>query len=61
MNCPKCQNTLRIASSKFESDIGSTDVFSVQLLVCVNPDCANKEINLDHPTRVVETVRNKVN
>lgn len=61
VECPKCQASLRIAFSKFESEIGSTDVYNVQALVCVNPECDNYESNLNDPIKIVETIRHKVN
>jgi len=61
MNCPTCQSSLRIATSTFESEVGSADVYNVQHLVCVNPDCANHETNLESPSKVVDTIRNKLN
>lgn len=65
MNCPSCNASTRIASSKLESEVGSTDVYSVMIMVCVNnsinPPCPMYEPNLESPTRVIETIRNKVN
>jgi hypothetical protein len=61
MNCPACGASTRIASSKFESDVGTTDVYSVMIMVCINPACTNHETNFESPSIVVETIRNKVN
>lgn len=61
MNCPACDASLRIAKSHFESALDSTDVYNVHVLVCVNPICANHETNLENPTKIVETVGNKLN
>ena len=61
MKCKQCNNDLIIASSKLESMIDSTDVYSVQKLVCTNAKCpmfcGN---NLSDPSLIVETIRNKV-
>jgi hypothetical protein len=61
MNCPSCGDVARIAKSKFESPVDTTDVYSVMIMVCVNPDCANYETNLESPSKIVDTIRNKVN
>lgn len=62
MLCPKCVQSLRIASGKFTSEEGSTDVYSEQTLVCVNPDCDNYSgTDLSNPKIIVQTLRNKVN
>jgi hypothetical protein len=61
MLCPKCQSPARIASSKFESELGTTDVYNVQILVCVNSNCENNEPDLDSPKKTIDIVRNKVN
>jgi hypothetical protein len=61
MNCPSCDSSTRIASSKFESPVDTVDVYSVMIMVCVNPDCKDFEANLETPSRIVETIRNKVN
>lgn len=60
MTCSKCGNSMRIARSTFESEAGSTDVYNVQLLACVNPECTDHEPDLENPTRV-QFVRNKLN
>lgn len=60
--CPECQYDLMISDSGFESDVGSTDVFSVLKLVCINPKCSSFiGQNLNNPDKVVKVVRNKVN
>lgn len=61
MLCPKCHNPVRIASSNFESEVGTTDVYNVQILVCVNSHCDNYESDLDSPKKTIDIVRNKVN
>ena len=62
MKCPSCERNLRIASSKFVSEINSTDVYAEQTTVCLNPKCMNYAgEDLDKPERVVQTTRNKVN
>lgn len=61
MQCPECQSNLMVANSKFESSEGSTEVFSVLTMVCVNPKCPNfAGPNLNEPLKVAATVRNKV-
>lgn len=62
MKCPHCNRDLNIANNRMESEENSTDVFSVQSLVCINPQCvayAGKDLN--NPRNIVEVVRNKVN
>jgi hypothetical protein len=61
MSCPICGASARIAKTTITSDIDSTDVYCNQIMVCVNPDCANHETNLENPTKVIETIRNKMN
>ena len=55
MKCEKCGLELRIIDSKFKSEEGSTDVYCVQQLACVNPQCENKT------NGIIKTVQNKVN
>lgn len=51
-----------ISSSKYESEEGSTDVYSVLTLACINPKCDNYcGPNLNKPLKVAATQRNKVN
>lgn len=60
--CPKCNEDLHIARSKFETDVGSTDIYSCLDMVCVNPKCDNYcGADLGNPKTVVEVVKNKVN
>jgi hypothetical protein len=62
VQCPECNQPLNVANSKFESEQGSTDVYSVLTMVCVNPKCPNYAgTNLNEPLKVAKTVRNKVN
>lgn len=62
MQCPECQSNLMVANSKFESSEGSTEVYSVLTMVCVNPKCGNYAgPNLNEPLKVAAVVRNKVN
>jgi hypothetical protein len=62
MQCPECQQPLMVANSKFESAEGSTEVYSVLTMVCVNPKCPNfAGPNLNEPLKVAQVVRNKVN
>ncbi len=62
MECPECKQPLMVANSKFESAEGSTEVYSVLTMVCVNPKCPNYcGTNLNEPLKVAATVRNKVN
>ncbi len=61
MNCPECNSPLMAANSKFESEQGSTEVYNVHTMVCVNPKCPNfAGPNLNEPLKVAATVRNKV-
>ena len=69
--CPICGSQLQIANSKLVTEIGSADIYSELKMVCVNsaidPKTKNRACSnycgpdLDHPIKVVETVRNKVN
>lgn len=62
MQCPECKSNLLVSNSKYESTEGSTEVFSVLTLCCVNPKCGNYAgPNLNQPLKVAATVRNKVN
>jgi hypothetical protein len=61
MECPKCNQSARVANGKFVSDVGSTDVYHEMTMVCVNPECEMNERNLDNPQKVITTIRNKVN
>ena len=71
MECPECKAPLMVANSKFESDVDSTDVYSVLTMVCVNSkfDPVKKAWvcslycgpNLNQPLKVAAVVRNKVN
>jgi len=61
MECPECRQPLMVASSKFESAVGSTEVYSVLTMVCVNHKCPNYAgPDLNSPLKVAEIVRNKV-
>ena len=61
MQCLECNSPLMIASSKYESEVGSNEVYSVLTMVCVNPKCNNYAgPNLNQPLKVADTVRNKV-
>lgn len=62
MQCPECGSPLMVSSSKYESAEGSTEVFSVLSMVCVNPKCGTYcGPNLNEPRKVAAVVRNKVN
>ena len=62
MQCQECGSPLMVANSKFESSEGSTEVFSVLTMVCVNPKCGTYAgTDLNNPLNVAATVRNKVN
>jgi hypothetical protein len=68
MLCPVCKSTARIAKSELKSDVGSTDIYNEQTIVCVN---RNHEDNkpcpmycgedMSKPEKVIEVIRNKVN
>jgi hypothetical protein len=61
MECPQCNSPLMVSDSKFESDIGTTDVYSVLTMVCINPKCelfAGKDLN--NPKKVAAMAKNKV-
>jgi uncharacterized protein YbaR (Trm112 family) len=61
MGCPVCKSPLMVSNSKFESEVGSTDVFNVLTMVCINPKCPNYAgSDLNNPAKA-ETIRNKVN
>lgn len=71
MNCPECGAPLMVANSKYESEQGSTEVFSVLTMVCVNsrldpvkktPVCSLYcGPDLNNPRKVADIIRNKVN
>lgn len=71
MECPECKAPLMIANSKFESEAGSTDVYNVLTMVCINSavDPVKKTHvcslycgpNLNNPLKIAAVVRNKVN
>ena len=62
MECQECKAPLQISNSKYETEVGSTDIYSVLTMVCVNPKCTNYcGPNLNNPLKVAATVRNKVN
>lgn len=62
MECPECQQSLMVASSKYESDKDSTEVYSVLTMVCINPKCDNYSgPNLNEPKKIANVVRKKVN
>jgi hypothetical protein len=49
------------SNSKFESAEGSTDVYSVLTMVCVNPKCGTYAgTNLNKPLKVAKIIKNKV-
>jgi hypothetical protein len=66
MECKECGQPLHIADSKFESAEGSTDVYSVLTMVCVNSKCGlwcgvRKGEALSTASKIAETLRRKVN
>jgi hypothetical protein len=62
VECQECKAPLMVANSKFESSEGSTDVYSVLTMVCVNPKCSNYAgTDLNNPAKVAAVVKNKVN
>ena len=62
MECQECRQPLMVAGSKLQSDIGSTDVYSVLTMVCVNPKCGSFcGPDLNNPRKVADIVKNKVN
>ena len=62
MQCPECSQPLMVSNSKYESAEGSTEVYSVLTMVCVNPKCPNYcGPNLNEPLKIATIVRNKVN
>lgn len=70
MNCPECGSPLMIANSKLVSDEGSTEVFNVLTMVCINSrvDPVKKAFvcslyagpDLNNPLKVAATIKNKV-
>lgn len=61
MKCEYCNNDLRVASSKMESEVGTAAVTCVQKLVCVNPYCeiyAGKD--LTNPLHIALTKKSEV-
>ncbi len=67
MNCPKCQCSLSIGTTRleFEGDNSPdtvTKVFNVLPMVCTNPGCDNYGgPDLNNPKVVTATLRQKMN
>ena len=62
MECQECRQPLYVSNSKFESAEGSTEVYNVLTLCCVNPKCGTYAgPDLNNPLKVAATVRNKAN
>lgn len=71
MECPECKAPLMVSNNKLESEEGSTEVYSVLTMVCVNsridpvkktPVCSLYcGPDLNNPLKVAAVVRNKVN
>jgi hypothetical protein len=66
MECPECGQPLHIAGSKLESDVGSTDVYSVKTMVCVNQNCGSwcgvrAGGKLSEAVKIAAIVKNKEN
>ena len=68
--CPVCNTSLQVISSTYESLAGSTDVYSVIKLGCLNNSeprnnldpCANYAGGQNpDPPHLITTIRNKVN
>jgi len=61
-NCSKCGTSLKRASGKLKSEIGSEDVYNEQTMVCDNPKCPNYcGTDLSKPLVIVELRRTKEN
>jgi len=61
VKCSECQKPLMVANSKYESPEGTTDVYNVLTMVCINPKCDNYSgTDLNHPKMVAATIQNKV-
>lgn len=61
MKCKECGQDLFVSNNKMKSELNSTDVYSVQTLVCTNQKCSNYAGNdLKNPLRVAETIKTKV-
>jgi hypothetical protein len=51
-----------VANSKYESAEGSTEVYSVLTMVCVNPRCEKYAgTDLNNPLKVAAIIRKRVN
>lgn len=71
VECPECKAPLMIANSKLETEVGTTDIYSVLTMVCINSavDPVKKTHvcslycgkDLNNPLKIAATVRNKVN
>ena len=68
--CPICNTPLQVIGSSYESLVGSTDVFSIIQLGCMNNSepsnnldpCANYAGGQNpNPPQLITTIRNKVN
>lgn len=65
MLCPECNNNLQISNNRLESEVGSTDVYSVLTMICVNPKCGTwcgvrEGGDVKDAVKIAATVRNKV-
>lgn len=71
MLCPECNKPLMISGSRFESEEGSTEVYRVLTLVCINStiDPVKKKPvcslycgpDLNNPLKIAAENREKVN
>lgn len=69
--CPVCNSNLVRASGKLVSEVGSTDVYNEQIMVCMNgsidpitkqPKCSNYcGADLSKPLVIVEVRKTKEN
>jgi len=61
MKCDKCGKDLTITDSKIESALNSTDVYSIQTLVCTNNECSiYGGVDLNNPKFIAKIVKNKL-
>ena len=58
--CPHCHTSLMIASADYISEMGSTEVYVEQLLVCNNSRCDMYCESFETPKHVISTNRVKL-
>jgi hypothetical protein len=53
MICSKCGLEMKIASARYVSEVGTTDVFYEAKMVCLNPQCEDYEPSIESPVKYI--------